>query len=239
MKIQLQLPVIDVKVNQPFGVNYLDWYKSWNLLGHNGIDFEIKHRCPIRAAHDGYVTFVQHDKKAKGLGVCVYLVDKIKGDGIRTRYGHLDETDLKLRDFVKAGQVIGYGDNTGNSTGHHLHFDLAKLYDGKKLNINNGYNGCIDPSPFFCKNWDKSHAYHRYGREGSWLAEFKVRFKNPWLHRYLIRRNSIHRIYDNEFINALVYGGWDIETVMNDGMREVWAWAKKDEFQKGKINFMN
>jgi hypothetical protein len=45
---------------------------------------------------------------------------------------------------VKSGDVVALSDDTGHSTGSHLHFGLAPiLYD-----INNGYRGWINPLPF-------------------------------------------------------------------------------------------
>ena len=39
-----------------------------------------------------------------------------------TKYGHLRGYAKQNGDTVKPGEVIGYSDNTGNSTGDHLHF---------------------------------------------------------------------------------------------------------------------
>ena len=41
-----------------------------------------------------------------------------------------------------------------------------------------------------------------------------------------------------EKINALVYGGWDIEAVKNDNMYWIWSQLKKDEYlEKKEIPF--
>ncbi len=55
--MKLALPVKDILVNQPFGVNYVDFYKGLGLEGHNGIDFKTKIGCSVLAAHDGEVTY--------------------------------------------------------------------------------------------------------------------------------------------------------------------------------------
>ena len=231
MKIKLELPVKDIYVNQPFGVNFVDFYKKLDLDGHNGIDFKAKTGAKVFAAHNGKITKA---KDSEGF----YKYIELQGKGFRTRYGHLSELMLGQGTDVRVGQVIALSGNSGKyTTGPHLHFDLKETVNGRSINYSNGYKGAIDPAPYFKKNWDKSHAYHRYGRKGSYWAEFKVRFKNPWLHRQLKKRNKIHLVYDNEFINALVYGGWDFESVINPGMYDIWAWAKKDEWEKGKINF--
>jgi len=46
---------------------------------------------------------------------------------------------------------------------------------------------------------------------------------------YLIRR--LKRLPTYEEINAIGYGGWDIESVMNEAMYDLWSQLKKyDEF---------
>ena len=44
-------------------------------------------------------------------------------NGLETYYGHLQKHNVKENDIVKAGEVIGFGGNTGRSTGPHLHFE--------------------------------------------------------------------------------------------------------------------
>ena len=125
------------------------------------------------------------------------------------------------------------------TTGSHLHFGLKEVDNtGRTVNWNNGYNGAIDPAPFFNqaydgtpignKDWDRSRAYHRYYRgrpKGGYYNELKVL-------PYLIRR--LKRLPNNEEINAIVYGGWDIEAVENPAMYENWSSLKKySEYLKG------
>ncbi len=57
---------------------------------------------------------------------------------------------------VKKGDLLGYADSTGFSSGDHLHFavkPVAKvgenLFTWGPLDPNNGYNGCVDPMPYF------------------------------------------------------------------------------------------
>lgn len=73
------------------------------------------------------------------------------GNGWRTRYMHMTKGSVKVKtgNKVKAGQVLGYIGDTGNSNGRHLHFDLSKagnVSGGRYLsNANRTY---FDPKPF-------------------------------------------------------------------------------------------
>lgn len=51
------------------------------------------------------------------------------GNGIETRYAHLNKIATSDGAQVEPGQVIGYVGSTGNSTGPHLHFEIR--IDGK------------------------------------------------------------------------------------------------------------
>lgn len=210
---------------------------GWTDTEQNGIDFKAKIGCPVYATHNGIVTWSGKDS---GGGIGVSIINTRVGLGFKTICYHLKETKVKEGEMVKEGQVIGLSGNTGKyTTGAHLHFGLKEVKNGETINHDNGYKGAIDPADNFItgKDWDKSCAYHRYGRPREYWAEVKMRFKNPWLHKQLNNRGMIHKVYDNEFINALVYGGWDFESVINPAMYDIWGWSKKSEYENGKINF--
>jgi hypothetical protein len=61
-----------------------------------------------------------------------------------TWYGHLSRMDVKIGDFVAAGQRIGVAGNTGNSFGIHLHLTLQHLGHGL---ANYVVDDVIDPEP--------------------------------------------------------------------------------------------
>jgi len=229
-------PVKDVYVTQGFGFNYVDFYAKMGLKGHPGIDFRAKHGCKIYAAHDGVVSFAGRGKDG-GIGVELWN----KGENFKTFYYHHKKNLVKKGQEVKQGDNIALADNTGKyTTASHEHFELYFCSnDGKQsCFVGNGYKGSVDPAIYFKKNWDKTNAYHRYGRKQDWLAEFKMRFKNIWLHDQLNKRGAIKKIFDTSFINALVYGGWGFEDVINDAMWENWAFIKKDDYLKGITPFL-
>ena len=54
------------------------------------------------------------------------------GDGFQTYYMHMTSYDVKVGDYVTAGQKIGNVGSTGGSTGPHLHFEIR--YNGNSVN---------------------------------------------------------------------------------------------------------
>lgn len=139
------LPLDKIFITQLFGANP-DFYRKYGLKGHNGIDFRTKFKDTpqgkreIYAVDDGTVLRVVI---AKNGGYGTYVSIK-HDDGSITLYGHQYVPKVKTGQRVQAGDVIGISDNTGDSTGPHLHLS----YKPKDFNKNNGYNGYIDPYPF-------------------------------------------------------------------------------------------
>lgn len=159
-------PVKPVGVNQIFG-NPDPKYFQFGLKGHNGIDFRAFHGQRVFASHDG-IAYVQVDS-SEGHGVVVLSEQTFDYGEIQayyaTIYWHL-MADIPLVEGqrVKAGDLIGYADSTGFSTGDHLHFGLKPKVIGENppngdptdslgnfVNIEQkkGFLGAIDPSPYF------------------------------------------------------------------------------------------
>lgn len=62
-------------------------------------------------------------------------------------YFHLDEAIVQEKQFVRPGDILGYVDNSGNSTGNHLHYQINNgqvSFDGV---------GAIDPLPTLGCGW--------------------------------------------------------------------------------------
>lgn len=89
---------------------------------------------PILAVADGIahiITEVTKMGEFKGYGK---FVDIDHGNNLISRYAHLNSFSVKEGDFVKQGQEIGRADNTGYSTGTHLHFAMYEQQaDGKLI----------------------------------------------------------------------------------------------------------
>jgi hypothetical protein len=111
------------QITSPYGeVRYLKTPQGRNASygkPHKGVDFGANEGTPVYAVKDGKVIPTGYD--ATGYGNYA----KIAGaDGFDTIYGHL--SSISANGDIKAGQVIGYSGNSGNSTGPHLHFQVEK-----------------------------------------------------------------------------------------------------------------
>lgn len=161
MKLELFWPVSPVYINQSFGESP-DYYKKYGILGHNGIDFMATHGQIVRAAHDGIVTFAGEDGSG-GWGVVIRTEDEREYETgkqalIKSIYWHfIPAIPVKAGQKVSCGDVLGFADNTGDSTGDHLHFGIKPVKRGEQewqfdnIEQANGYHGAIDPFPFFGK----------------------------------------------------------------------------------------
>ena len=134
-------------ISQYFGITpWASTYKQFGLIGHNGIDWAVATGSPIYACMDGIVSEVK--KESTGYGTHLKIRHEKDGQYFLGIYGHLKEALVSTGESVKAGQVIARSDNTGFSTGPHLHFELRPLdAAGNKLYPGNGYDGAVDPYP--------------------------------------------------------------------------------------------
>jgi murein DD-endopeptidase MepM/ murein hydrolase activator NlpD len=141
--------------SQKFGQNLNPIYHQEGLLGHNGIDFVATDGEEIRFNIDTRGTVVHlSDSLTYGIGVTVDTVDEY-GNGYRHIYWHLKDYVVKVGDVLDTGDLIGHADNTGQSTGTHLHYGIypcvkenGEWITNPALN-HNGYEGAVDPMPWF------------------------------------------------------------------------------------------
>lgn len=160
-KLELWWPVKPYGLNQGWGVNGEYYRKNGiDILGHNGLDFYAPTGKNVRAAHDGEVTFTGYDGSA-GLGVVLKTLEPFEYGGkevyFKTIYWHLlpGTVVVKPGQIVKVGDILAESNNTGFSSGSHLHFGLKPIARGEEkwswfnLEQKNGYWGAIDPTPYF------------------------------------------------------------------------------------------
>jgi murein DD-endopeptidase MepM/ murein hydrolase activator NlpD len=181
-KLELFYPVRPYRINQRFGENATPIYQQFGMKGHNGMDLWAPDGWPVRAAHDGVVTFAGEDG-ASGYSIVIRTKDKREyKDGtayFKTLYCHLRKDGLRVTagQHVKVGDIIALADNTGVSTGSHLHFGLKPVQKGEadwqfsNVEQDNGYRGAIDPEPY----WGGLYADDFAGILQSW-EEIKIAF---------------------------------------------------------------
>lgn len=92
---------------------------------HKGIDIDAKENTEVLASFSGTVKECGEDKE---LGKYI-LLDH--GQGIETKYGHLNKIKVKKGEEVKKGKTIGESGSTGKSTGAHLHFEIIYMGENK------------------------------------------------------------------------------------------------------------
>jgi murein DD-endopeptidase MepM/ murein hydrolase activator NlpD len=86
---------------------------------HTGVDFNVPPGAEILASHDGMVIYAAYEAGGAGNTVTVRGTD-----GYQTRYHHMQRFIVGSNQPVVAGQVLGYCDSTGASSGPHLHFEI-------------------------------------------------------------------------------------------------------------------
>lgn len=182
MKLSLFYPVRPYYVNQHFGDNipcvknfgmlsqkivsggvttcppgYEKLYPKFGMRGHNGMDLKSGVQN-VYAAVDG-VVIEKQVVPARGLGIGILSNDQFDFGGfgthyIKLRYWHLHSFKVEIGDHVKVGTLLGKTDNTGYSSGNHLHFE-AQLMDkdaGGHPFLTNppaAIKGAIDIEPYF------------------------------------------------------------------------------------------
>ncbi len=111
---------------------------------HNGIDIAAAPGAEISAAADGVVYAVGTGQAAYGNWVAVkHSITAAGGHAIITLYAHMIKFVVSPGQEVKAGDLIGYEGNTGNTSrllygpdrGYHLHFGV---FDAEGFVVNKG-----------------------------------------------------------------------------------------------------
>jgi len=102
-------PVDKVVLTSSFGYR-------WGRM-HRGTDLDVQVWDPVYATFNGRVRYAGF---YGGYGRVVVIRHH---NGLETLYAHLHRLKVSAGDVVEAGQTIGLGGSSGNSTGSHLHFE--------------------------------------------------------------------------------------------------------------------
>ena len=135
------MPVQDATVTSEFGsrIHPVTGKQSF----HTGIDLAGAWHSNITAVEKGTIVFAGVQQ---GYGNCVEIKHIVNGETIYSFYAHLSEIKVQTGDKVTQGQVIALeggepstDPNPGDSTGHHLHFEIR---------TKSGYGNDVDPTAF-------------------------------------------------------------------------------------------
>lgn len=100
---------------------------------HRGVDIPLNIGDSVLATFDGMVRIAESSSKTGGYGNLIILRHP---NGLETYYGHLSKILVQEGELVTAGELIGYGGNTGRSTGPHLHYEtryMGKAFDPERV----------------------------------------------------------------------------------------------------------
>ena len=116
----------DGYVTSPYG------YRRRFRRMHKGIDLKVQTGDTVYAAFNGKVRLTKYERRGYGY----YVVIRHENE-LETVYGHLSKFLVEPDQYVKAGDPIALGGNTGRSFGSPLHFETRFM----------GY--AINPSAIF------------------------------------------------------------------------------------------
>jgi murein DD-endopeptidase MepM/ murein hydrolase activator NlpD len=118
----MQWPATGV-VTQEFGCTGFVWEPPYGSCPHfhQGIDIANASGTAIRAAMNGVIAYVGW---APFGGAYVVVIGH--AHGLETLYGHLlPHQVVRVGQYVRQGQLVGYMGNTGHSTGTHCHWAVT------------------------------------------------------------------------------------------------------------------
>ena len=126
----------DYPLTQGWGENPAT-YAQFGLKGHNGLDYATPNDTDILAPHQGKIIEVGFDPSGYGNYI------KIENSGEGSVLAHLRQSLVQVGDNVMEGALIAKSDNTGFSTGPHLHWGYYRI----PRNRQDGYLGFINQLP--------------------------------------------------------------------------------------------
>ena len=116
----LKAPVQFSRISSRYNLNRRIKYYGYKLRPHKGTDFAAPLGTPILATADGVISKSEY---AGGNGNYV----KIRHNGTyETQYLHMKSRNVKVGQYVKQGDVIGWIGMTGNTSGPHVCYRFWK-----------------------------------------------------------------------------------------------------------------
>ena len=235
----LKAPLKKMVCTQPYAVDYLGSNgpggASYASIGipsglHTGWDLSCSTGTEVFAVMPGIIAFTDG---GSGYGRDIRIRNKELG--LEVVYAHLEGIVGANQRFVEAGEPIATSDNTGFSTGDHLHFGVRRIHwlasgAGPMVDdYDNGYFGYVDPTPFFPDDIFDLTVDKQYGltpRTPGVPSELEWMKTNVWVWK------NLKRLLTTREMKALRYGFWDLRTVLDPAFFPVWSQMHKPAAQK-------
>lgn len=97
---------------------------SWAAGYHTGQDYLSPNGTTAIAVDDGKVVYSGWYGWGRAYGLTVILEHVVNGVTYQALYAHCQSTLVKTGQTVRNGQAVAKTNNTGNTTGPHLHFEV-------------------------------------------------------------------------------------------------------------------
>lgn len=157
-------PIEPFELTQGFG-EHPEWYARFGLKGHNGWDLRTKFPDTPNGFRNILAPwlckfYVQGNEGNDGYGLYFEVIIQLYNTWKLT-LAHCNS--IESFQTKNEGETMAISDNTGNSTGSHLHLTVKKgtLSNGKFTNFDNdnGYFGAVEPQIFFdeLRKYKKEH----------------------------------------------------------------------------------
>lgn len=216
-KFELVWPTPSPKViTQWYGINP-QWYQPFGLPGHEGLDMRALNDTPIYAAAAGEVIRVETAAGSGPYGIHVRIQHDTPEGIFKTVYAHFRRAQVSVGDKVAAGEQIGLADNTGNSSGAHLHITLKRIGDGSPWM---GVGDIVNPTPYLKELFPECTlpGHDRFG----WVLDVGGNFRtSPNIGDNLIRYLAAGKVVTAHKVNKEDGGDW--WEVTYDGTKG-WFW---------------
>lgn len=170
--------IIKTATNNFCPIGYKKFYPLIGMLGHNGIDYATTHGEPVffnvdipgitwlastEVDRDGGIgvnirseqpiSLTSLPPQARGsLNLIQRQYEKLGGKVyLKFKFWHLKKVNVHDKKPVTIGDLIGWADSTGASSGDHVHVGMkvSDEHSWFSLDGDNGYNGALDFTTYF------------------------------------------------------------------------------------------
>lgn len=138
---------------------------------------------PIYAMADGEVVRVEANANSGPYGIHVRIAHEFGGQVYKSVYAHFQTPKAEVGQIVNAGDIIGLADNTGNSSGSHLHITFKVVGKGSPWM---GTGDIVNPTPYLPSLFPECTIPSYEGK--GWLLDVGGNFrKDPFVTNNIIR----------------------------------------------------